>query len=166
MQGGVAFIQYLESGNYVGLDNNAENLDAAYSELYQYSLSSKNPLLICSNDLGKDLLRGRQFDMIWASQILYYFDDSSLEKLFTQMLETLKPKGKFLFDIVGECIPEYNTKNHVKWMQSVNLHTLESLKSIAEPLGYEVRSHGEIQKYGYPRGLNLHTNILIELMKP
>ena len=74
----------------------------------------------------------------------------------------MKPEGKFLVDIVGECPPEYRTANHIKWMNQVNLHSLESLNAIAQPFGLQARSLGEIEQYGYPKSLNLRGNILLE----
>ena len=165
MQGGVGLIQYLEEGRYVGLDRSSRNLDAAYSELSYHRLAAKKPVLICSDDFGKEALRGKQFDVVWASQIICYFDNKILVDLFEHVAEILDPAGKFLFDILGECPPEFRSSGHVKWINSVNSHTIESIQSIAEPLGFMVRSVGKIEDYGYPKGLNLRSNILLELTR-
>jgi len=162
LQGGIAFIQYLETSNYVGVDNNSNNLAAGQQQIEKFGLDTKKPQLIFSQHFGRDELSDRHFDFLWASQIIYYFDEPILKQLFEIVVQHMKPEGKFLVDIVGECPPEYRTANHIKWMNQVNLHSLESLNAIAQPFGLQARSLGEIEQYGYPKSLNLRGNILLE----
>jgi SAM-dependent methyltransferase len=162
LQGGIAFIKYLESSNYVGVDNNPNNLAAGNRQIEKLRLDKKNPQLFLSQNFGREELNNRHFDFLWASQIIYYFDEPILKQLFDVVANHMKPEGKFLVDIVGECPPEYRTANHIKWMNQVNLHSVESLNKIAQPFGLQARSLGEIEQYGYPKSLNLRGNLLLE----
>jgi len=165
LQGGVAIIEYLKEGNYVGLDNTPLNLNAAYSELAHHNLAVKKPTLILSDDFRKVSFGTTRFDFIWASQILCYFNEEMLIDLFGYASTILNINGKLLFDIVGKCPIEYRTSNHIKWMQSVHLHTVEAITTLAKPFGFEVQPLGVIEDFGYPRGLNLRDNVLLELTK-
>ena len=159
LQGGIAFINYLEKGKYVGIDISPPALSAGNRQIEKYGLSSKNPLLILSSIFENDNIGDRKFDFFWASQILYYFDDDMMKKLFKFVSSHLNPEGKFLGDIIGEkyCASRYPDRSI--------LHTVGSVKKIAELYGLKARSLGEIVDYGYPKRLTLRTNILIEITK-
>ena len=163
LQGGIAFIRYLDSSHYVGVDHSEANLSAGYLQIGQYRLADKNPLLILAADFGAESLHGRQFDFLFACQIIYYFDEPMMLKLLEAVSKLMKRDGKFLTDVVGQAPPEYLTANHAAWMKRMNLHTVESLSPLAAKFGMKVKSLGEIEQYGYPRKLNLRTNLMLEV---
>jgi len=159
LQGGIALIDYLEKNKYVGIDICPVKLSYGYRQIEKYNLNNKNPELFSSNTFGDYEIGNRKFDFCWASQVLYYFDSDKLSELFKFVSSCMKPKGKFLGDIIGEKHYAYRYPKPGGYI----LHTLDSLKRIAEEYGLKARSLGHIVNYGYPKRLTLHTNILIEI---
>ncbi len=160
LQGGVAFIGYLAPRNYVGLDINPRRIEVAREEVARYRLAGKRPMLLTSSTFGQAELNGQVFDFIWASQILYYFDDDAISNLMRMVSQRLAPGGKMLGDIIGpnhyeQKFPEYD----------VILHTRESLQKAASPYGLHVSVRGELADYGYPRRLSLHSNQLMQVAR-
>jgi SAM-dependent methyltransferase len=156
LQGGIAFIKYLENNNYFGVDIKKESLEAGLNQVKKYKLNNKNPHITLSDKFARQELTGIKFDFVWASQVLYYFDDQKLMELMDLLSVSLKDDGKFLGDIIGPKHYEFKFKEH-NWF----LHTTDSLNKIAENYKLKVQNLGEIEKYGYPRRLSLKTNNLI-----
>ena len=160
LQGGIAFIRYLDKGNYYGIDKNINSLEAGKNQLIKKGLTSKDPYIAVSNTFGEAELNGAKFDFMWASQVLYYFNNEVIRSLMKIISEKLKDDGKFLGDIIGPKHYEFKTKEH-GWV----LHSVESLSDIAKEFQLKVSDLGEIEKFGYPEKLGLKTNILIEIIK-
>lgn len=160
LQGGIAFIKYLEKNNYYGIDIRQESIEAGAKQIKRYKLESKNPYLSLSDSFGKKELNQVKFDFIWASQILYYFDDQKLRTLMDWISVSLQKEGKFLGDIIGPKHYEFKTREH-NWF----LHTVDSLNEIAKNYNLLVKNLGEIENFGYPGRLSLKTNNLITISK-
>lgn len=157
LQGGLAFIQYLQPAGYAGVDIDPVRIEAANAQVARHGLSQKEPSLFVSSTFGERELGDRTFDFIWASQILYYFDAHAMATLLANVRKRLKPGGKFLGDIYGprHYLFRFPEPRYV-------LHTVESLQGLAAQQGLRARSLGEIIQFGYPRRLSLHSNLLLE----
>lgn len=160
LQGGVAFIRYLDRGNYTGVDINPEKLGAGHLQVQRNSLANKNPLLIQSESFGEDELGDKTFDFIWVSQMMYYLDESKLTTLLEFGRKCLHDNGLFLCDIIGPNHYEFSAHEH-NWY----LYNSDSFSQIAAKCGFSVTDEGEIEKYGYPSRLSLKTNHLQVLRK-
>ncbi len=160
LQGGIAFIKYLNPNNYYGFDIKQESIDAGIRQIKKYRLENKEPILFLSDNFGIEKLNGTKFNFIWASQILYYFDKQKLSALFEWLAIILEDDGKFLGDIIGPKHYEFKHKEH-NWF----LHNVDLLSGIAENYKLKVYNLGEINQYGYPRRLSLRTNHLIMISK-
>lgn len=160
LQGGIAFISYLDTSNYYGIDIKPESLTAGIKQLKKYRLEKKEPHIFLSDTFGEKEFGKTKFDFIWASQILYYFDNAKLKILMERLFSCLNNDGKFLGDIIGSKHYEFKTAEH-KW----NLHTTESLQSIAKEFDLKVKNLGEIEIFDYPKRLSLKTNNLIQISK-
>lgn len=160
LQGGIAFIKYLNKNNYYGVDINKESLKAGNSQIKKFKLLDKNPFLSLSKTFGREELKDIKFNFIWASQILYYFDDDKLRELMDWLSIALSENGKFLADIIGPKHYEFKTKEH-NWF----LHTNDSLNKIANQFNLKAKNLGEIENFGYPKRLSLKFNNLIEITK-
>ncbi len=160
LQGGIAFIKYLEKNKYYGIDVNPKSLEAGIRQIEKYHLTNKNPFLSLSNSFGREELKGIKFNFIWASQILYYFNDEKLKSLMEWLSLSLKDDGKFLGDIIGAKHYEFKTKEH-SWY----LHTLDSLSDIGRLYNLKIENLGEIEKFKYPSKLSLKSNNLIMITK-
>ena len=160
LQGGIAFIKYLDVNNYYGIDKREASINAGNKQIKKYRLENKNPVIILTDDFGKKELNGTKFNFVWASQILYYFDDNTLINLMDRLSVCLADGGKFLGDIIGPKHYEFKTKEH-NWY----LHSVDSLKEIANNFDLKVQNLGEIADFGYPSRLSLKTNHLIMISK-
>lgn len=160
LQGGIAFIKFLDKNNYYGIDLNPKSLEAGLKQIKKYKLTEKNPFLSLSNSFGKEELKDTKFNFIWASQVLYYFDDDKLNELMDWISTALSEDGKFLADIIGPKHYEFKTKEH-NWF----LHTIDSLNKIAIQYNLKAKNLGEIENFGYPKKLSLRFNNLIEITK-
>lgn len=160
LQGGIAFIKYLNPNNYFGFDIRQESVDAGTKLIKKHKLEKKQPVLFISDNFGMDKLNGTKFNFIWASQILYYFDEQKLNTLMKWLTIILEDDGKFLGDIIGPAHYEFKYKEH-NWY----LHDVKALSDIAVKHDLKVYNMGEIKKYGYPGRLSLRTNNLIMISK-
>ena len=160
LQGGIAFIKYLEKGNYFGIDKNIDVIEAGKNQIKSNKLTAKNPYLACSENFELNEISDIKFDYMWASQILYYFEEEKIRSLMQMISLRLKDNGKFLGDIIGLKHYEFRLKEH-NWI----LHSVESLKNQAKEYDLTVKNKGEIFQYSYPQKLSLSSNLLIEILK-
>ena len=158
LQGGVAFIRYLNAGGYVGVDINAQNLAAGYRQIYDLEFAAKNPRLIQSAAFGNEFLDDAKFDFVFVSQVLYLFDDEKLSELLALVRRVLKPGGKFLGDILKPELHSSLIYPNCGWL----CHTVDSVQAIAASQGMEVRSLGGIRQFHYPAKLSLSSNLMLE----
>ena len=158
LQGGVAFINYLDESKYYGIDKNPDNLDEAYRLVRTNDLSKKHPNLILSDTFGYKELNKEVFDFFWISQVFYYFTKKYIIELLKMVLKHSHKDSVIYGDIIG---PEhYENKTHEHgWI----LHTIDSLDEICRPMGFTVQSCGRIADYGYPKRLALAQNILVKI---
>ena len=162
LQGGVAFIKYLEPSGYTGLDIDRSRIEAAQSQVLRHRLSDKHPRLLVSTTFGQDELLDQSFDFMWASQILYYFRDQQMHELLTMIQQRLKPGGRFLGDVFALDHYEFRfPENAGRYVR----HTPESLQALASEHGLKVRNLGTIETFGYPKRLSLRTNLLFEITR-
>lgn len=166
LQGGIEFIRYLQPSRYVGVDLNPRKLAEGYAQVAELQLAGRNPRLVVADDFGRSALNGQRFDFVWASQILYYFDETRLLSLLALVADHLAPGGKLLGDIVGDPEPEFRTPRHLLWISEVQAHSPEQLHTLAQRFGLAARSLGPIRQFGYPSQLNLRSNLLIEFTRP
>ncbi len=160
LQGGIAFIKYLDKNNYYGIDIKQDSLNAGMSQIKKYKLEYKKPFITLSDSFGRQELNGTKFHFAWASQVLYYFDDQKITTLMKFLSDSLEDNGRFLGDIIGPKHYEFRFKEH-NWF----LHTADSLNNIAKNYNLKVQNLGEIENYGYPARLSLKTNHLIMISK-
>ncbi|MBN2038785.1 MAG: methyltransferase [Spirochaetes bacterium] len=163
LQGGIAFINYLNAGNYCGIDIKENSIVEAKRLINKIGLISKKPFLSVSNSFGKDELSKKKFDYIWCSQMLYHLDECLINELFQQISEFLTSQGKFIGDIIG--FPN-NVKEDSYWDNfSFYKHEVEVLKKMANKYELSLRKLGQIITFGYPAKLDLHTNELLEITR-
>lgn len=160
LQGGIAFINFLEAGCYVGFDIDPVRIDAAHGQIARHRLSIKKPRVVVSSTFGDQELFGQMFDFMWASQILYYFKDDAMNHLLNVVRGHLNPGGRFLADTFP---PDHYEFHHPEYPGRYVLHTEDSLSALAAPHGLKVRCLGVIGDYGYPRRLSLRSNPLFEI---
>ncbi len=166
LQGGLAFIDYLNPGGYVGLDLREEPLVAAYRQIAEKNLVHKNPILIYSSNFGKNELDQIQFDYLWASQILYHLPEEKIDRLFEQISSRMTPSSLFFGDIIGDHPIRDTITTEGYWREfSFYLHSIESLQTMADQYRLTLTSLGPIGELGYPKEIALHTNRMLKITK-
>lgn len=163
LQGGIAFIGYLDEGRYTGIDVNQRAIDAGWQQIARAGLQPKAPQLLVSSCFGRDVLAGREYDYIWCSQMLYHLHETQIEALFAQVARLLAPRGRFYGDIIG--YPNEVTESSHWGGFKFYLHTLDALRQAADRHGLTIRDVGEIASYGYPADIALRTNRLLEVTR-
>ncbi len=98
LRGGLPLIEYLDSGNYFGVDVRAETMKEAASELMESGLEGKNPTIIhCSNLSLLDFPKG--FDYIWAFSVLIHLSDNILDQFLEFTRRNIAADGKFFANV-------------------------------------------------------------------
>lgn len=166
LQGGTAYIDYLDPGRYVGMDLRHEPLAAAYELIAEKGLVHKNPMLICSSTFGKHELDGQKFDYLWASQILYHLPEETMHELFEQLNRRMTADSVFFGDIIGDHPERKTIESKGFWREfSFHLHSPDSLQKMADRHGLSVEPLDTIGNFGYPKELGLHTNLMLKITK-
>lgn len=161
LQGGVAFIKYLNPNCYVGIDIWESVIEEAYLQALREKLTAKNPIFAVANDFGKSLLN-REYDYIWASQLLYHLEEHDVDALFEAVRRMLNQKGIFLFDIIGHPNKVEHTS---KWsVFKFYLHSQDFIERTASKHGLKAMPVGTIGQYGYPEEISLKTNVLFKII--
>jgi SAM-dependent methyltransferase len=158
LQGGIAFIRYLEPGRYVGVDQNPDAIEIGHDEVIRHRLTGKNPRLLVSRSFGDDQLAASNFDFIWMSQVLYYFDERTMHQLFDMVRRRLRHTGIMAGDILGPASDRSFLRQPFP-----PAHTPESLDVIAQEHGLRVVAQGILADFGYPKRLMLRNNILLKI---
>ena len=95
LRGGVHFIRYLETGQYVGVDKNAAVLETAREvELPRYDLVPKRPTLVAMENFAFQTL-GRSFDYAWAQSVFTHLPLNNIIRCLMNIEQVLAPGGKF-----------------------------------------------------------------------
>ncbi len=160
---GLKLISYLECGNYVGLDVRPSPLIEGYRLIAKESLVHKNPTLVLSDNFGKTEIPGRCFDRIWMSQLSCHLDDAQMHDLFEQAEARLKPGSALLFDIID---PALVLPENASWSGfSFHLRPVEFYVKLAEQFHLSTATRGRLEEYGYPKRINLKSNLVLEFSK-
>jgi len=158
LQGGEAFISYLEPRRYFGIDHRPKVIEVGHEQVRRRKLQHKEPTLLHSTSLGENELGDAAFDFIWASQVLYYFDEPGMNQLFKMVRSRLKPSGVMAGDILAVDADRSFLRPPLP-----PVHTAESLNLVAQGHGLQVEYLGPILQFGYPRRLGLRTNVLLKI---
>jgi cyclopropane fatty-acyl-phospholipid synthase-like methyltransferase len=94
LRGGIHAIEYLEAGNYYGLDINPSLIEAGRHELKLAGLTHKNPHLALSDrfELG---LFGKEFHYLLAQSVFTHLFANHIVRCFAGAREVLVPGGRF-----------------------------------------------------------------------
>ena len=91
-------IEYLNEGNYCGLEVRADVLNEGRKELKEEGLENKKPELVHFNDFN-ELHFDTKFDMAFAFSVLIHLDDDIAEKCFDFVGRHLSEKGVFFANV-------------------------------------------------------------------
>lgn len=95
LRGGIPIIEYLDAGNYRGVDVNKEAIDEARKELREHQLEYKLPRLTHIKSIDSIRLP-LLFDVIWAFSVVIHMPDDTLEE-FLEFCSTHLKRGGILY---------------------------------------------------------------------
>lgn len=95
LRAGWRVIQYLDSGNYYGVDISPEILLAALKEVRDQRLQHKYPHLVFVSDLVFGFLPDQSFDVIHAHSVFTHTRADVIDQCFASAARILKPDGFF-----------------------------------------------------------------------
>jgi SAM-dependent methyltransferase len=140
---GVPLIDYLDKGNYAGVDIRQSALDLAWAEVGNAGLSRKNPRLIWSCSFGSDELGSETFDFVFSFSVLYHLSDDILASYFATVRERMTPRG-VLFANVNIFNPAST------WLEFPFVkRSLGEYESISRSNGLSIENLGEIENLGF-----------------
>ena len=97
LRGGIHFVDYLNAGNYFGIDNNQPLMDAGFEiELPKVGLQEKLPRsnLFCCRDFDARGF-GVSFDFALAQSVFTHIPLSEIKLALSSLSPVMKPGGKF-----------------------------------------------------------------------
>ncbi len=93
LRGGLHFIEYLEPGNYVGVDRSKRLVDAGRGELRDTGLDSRRPTLVVNEEFD---FRGLgSFDFAIAQSVFSHLTFNRIVRCTSNAAEVLRPGGQF-----------------------------------------------------------------------
>jgi SAM-dependent methyltransferase len=97
LRAGRLFIDYLDSGNYYGIDISPEILLAAQDTVAEYGLQAKLPHLTMVRDLRFAFLPDGQFDVIHAHSVFSHSPIEVIDECLAHVGRVMAPGGFFDF---------------------------------------------------------------------
>ncbi|HEY7195917.1 MAG TPA: class I SAM-dependent methyltransferase [Gaiellaceae bacterium] len=95
LRGGIRFIEYLEPGNYTGVEKDWRKLEAGRDvELPAHGLVDKRPQLVVMENFDFPSL-GRGFDYAIAQSVFTHLPINQIIRCVVQMSRVLNPGGQF-----------------------------------------------------------------------
>lgn len=146
LRGGIALIDYLHPGGYVGIDVRQSVLDEARRELAREKLAHKQPRLILASSLA-EVDPGMPVDLFWAFSVLFHLSDTILAECIAMVARHLAPHGVFYANIIdGLGMPG-------EWQSfPVVARPLQAYRELAAHHGLEVEQLGRLDDLGHHSG--------------
>ncbi len=143
LRGGLPLIDYLDPGNYYGLDVRIETLKEACNELEESGLEIKIPSLIHCDNLSSLTFNGG-FNFIWAFSVLIHLTDSKVDEFLSFAVRNLAPGGKIFTNVVYGDKPDGRWRNFPTVARSHLFY-----KNIFLKHGLQVCDMGALREFGH-----------------
>ena len=146
LRGGIPMIEYLNTGNYYGMDVRDLVLDEGREEIKIAKLEGKKPNLISFNDFSEVDLDVK-FNIMWAFSVLIHFEDKIAESCFQFVAKSLAADGVFYANVN---IAEHEDGNWVGFPIVFRSH--EFYENLASKNGLKVEVLGNLIGLGHDTG--------------
>ncbi len=158
-RGGVHLVEYLDAGQYYGMDISQDLLDAGYEkEIKPLGLDSKLPRanLLCDGEFRAERL-GTQFDIGMAQSVFTHLPTNHIKLCLARLAPVFKPGGVFY-------ATAFVCKDGEDWTQSIpRANNLIKTHPTEDPFHYELAdlarladgsawSFEYVGEWGHPRG--------------
>ena len=159
LRGGIPLIEYLDTGNYTGLDVRQEALDEGRKELAAAGLEDKQPQLICSDELAS-LDLGTPSDFAWAFAVLIHMPDEVAASCISMASRNLRAGGRFYATVnIGD-------QDEGQWREfPVVFRSLEFYQGLAARSGFSLEVLGDLASLGHRGGLRGDDSMMLELTR-
>lgn len=148
LRGGIPMIQYLNVGNYYGMDVRDEVLAEGRKEIKTAKLEDKNPNLISFNHFSEVKLDVK-FNVMFAFSVLIHFEDKIAENCFQFVSKSLVVGGVFYANVN---VADY--KDGV-WLEfPVVFRSQEFYNDLAVKNGMKLEVMGDLLGLGHDTGKN------------
>jgi SAM-dependent methyltransferase len=145
LRGGLPLIEYLDTGNYFGMEARGRALEEARKELAEAGLQDKSPTLIHSAEPAEVEL-DVPVDLAWAFSVLIHMPDDVVERCLALVDRSLSGSGAFYANVLlGDGPP-------AQWREfPVVTRPRAFYESLAASHTLEFSDLGALKGLGYPR---------------
>jgi SAM-dependent methyltransferase len=157
LRGGLPLIDFLEAGNYCGIEAREPVLREAHKELAEAALTHKRPVLLQAADLASVHL-GTTFRIVWAFAVLQHMPDETLRGALRCAREHMDREGLFFASVnLAE------TRRERTWREFPDIaRPLHEYLALAEAAGLVAEDLGPLTDWGHPADLiNAHHHMLV-----
>ncbi|MBG15470.1 MAG: hypothetical protein CL853_03860 [Crocinitomicaceae bacterium] len=149
LRGGIPLIDFLEQGNYCGIEVRDAVLQEGKNELAEHGLQDKNPQLICFKEFS-ELSFNNKFDVLFAFSVLIHMKDEIVEKCIAFISSVIADSGAFYANVN---IVSYSDNN---WQGfPVVFRSMEFYENLAKKNGLTVSAVGTLAELGHISGQEL-----------
>jgi len=155
---GIPIIQYLEKGNYYGLDFNLSLIEAGKGELAKEDLTAKSPQLLVNDKFELDRF-GVSFDFAIAQSVFTHLDMNLIVRCLMETRKVLTSGSKlfcsfFLAPWPGHIAPiQHQPGGVVTNFDCDPFHySFREMEWLAETAGFSAKLIGH---WGHPRNLQM-----------
>jgi cyclopropane fatty-acyl-phospholipid synthase-like methyltransferase len=155
LRGGIHYIDYLNEGNYFGLDINSSLIEAGKIEVEEAGLSHKFPNLIVDDEFSSEKF-GAKFDFMVSVSVFTHLPANIIVQCLKKVRESLAPEGVYystFFEApTSKHVDPFTQKNGevITKYDSDPFHlSIDELREIAEHANLELNVIGD---WKHPRG--------------
>lgn len=145
LRAGRFLIDYLEAGNYTGMDINPRVIEAGKELVGEETLARRDPTLLVNEDLRFEELEGT-FDRLLAQSVFTHLPPEKIRECFEHVPRVMDTDSTFHFTY-ADAEERSSDPDNVTAFQ----HTREQLETMAEDAGLQL-SFADRTSYPHPRG--------------
>ena len=149
LRGGIPLINYLEKGNYYGIEVRNTVLEEGRKELKEHDLEHKEPHLIAFSEFNEIALDAK-LDVMLAFSVLIHMEDTIVEKCIAFVSKQLENNGAFYANVNLVSHQDSNWQGF-----PVVFRTLEFYEALASKNNLKVTTIGSLGELGHLSGQEL-----------
>ena len=147
LRGGIPIIEYLDQGNYFGIDIRDNVIKEAKKELKEENLNTKEPTILKFDDF-KFLELDSKFDKILAFSVLIHLKDDIVNDCMQFVSKYLKTNESVFYANVN-----YGDRPDGSWSGfPVVFRSFDFYKNLAKKYGMTVSELGDLKSHGHLSG--------------
>lgn len=144
LRGGIRFIQYLDKGNYTGVDISSETIKYAKKLVHEENLSEKSPNLMLDEvkNFQFDQFGVKKFDYLLAQSVFTHLKPEHIEKCLANIRKIMHNDSKFCFTYFEGTVYKERSVKDFEYPKSF-------FEELAIKYHYKLTDHRE--EYPHPR---------------